>query len=132
MKMRILLIMISALFLTGCSSESTDDVRKRYWTLVFLLNQKTASSAPVSCSGNVTYSTISSNSVFFNCRSCHSGGAPSGGYDISTYSGMKTRVSSSPETSLLYQKISAGTMAVNSSSAFNQLVYCWIKNGAVQ
>ncbi|HNO25946.1 MAG TPA: hypothetical protein PKK94_23390, partial [Leptospiraceae bacterium] len=63
--------------------------------------------------------------------SCHSGGSPSGGYDLSTYSGMKTRVSSVPETSLLYQKITTGSMAVNSNTSFNQLVYCWIKGGAL-
>lgn len=130
MKKKILII-ITALLFSGCSSESADDSKKRYWTLVLLMNAKTASAAPVSCSTGVTYSSLSSNSVFFNCRSCHSGGAPSGGYDLSTYSGMKTRVSSAPETSLLYQKISAGTMSVNSNSSFNQLVYCWIKNGTL-
>ncbi|HMV79834.1 MAG TPA: lipoprotein [Leptospiraceae bacterium] len=128
---KIILLIISALFLSGCSSESADGIKKRYWTLVLLLNPKSVSSTPISCTGTVTYSSLSSNSVFFNCRSCHSGGAPSGGYDISTLTGMKTRVSSTPETSLLYQKITTGSMAVNSNTSFNQLVYCWIKGGAL-
>ncbi len=43
-------------------------------------------------STNVTYGVSIKNIITNKCQGCHSGGAPSGGIDLSTYNGVKTKV----------------------------------------
>ncbi|MCX7998522.1 MAG: hypothetical protein N3A69_06145, partial [Leptospiraceae bacterium] len=62
---------------------------------------------------------------------CHSGSNPQANFDITSYNSVLSRVQvGNPEASLLYQKITTGSMKANSTQNINQAVYCWIKGGA--
>lgn len=49
-------------------------------------------STAVCDTSNVTYSSYIKPLVDSRCTSCHSGGSPSGGIDLTTYAGIKTQV----------------------------------------
>lgn len=70
------------------SQAQKDIIRK--WILQGAKNNSCVAS---SCDSlNVTYSASIKNIVTNKCQGCHSGGAPSGGIDLSTYNGIKTKV----------------------------------------
>ena len=82
-----------------------------------------------------TFSSINTNVLQTQCVSCHSGASPAGGYNFTTYAGVRTAIDTdSPSFSLLYTKISSGQMppapATQLSSDLANVVLQWIENGA--
>lgn len=90
-------------------------------------------STTFSCSvSNPAFSTLASAGTTSNCSKsgCHNTASSQQGLDITSYTSVKAKaVSGDPAGSLIYQKITSGTMAVNSNSTIAQAVYCWIKGG---
>lgn len=90
-------------------------------------------SSTFSCSvSNPAFSTLASAGTTSNCAKsgCHNTASSQQGLDITSYTSVKAKaVSGDPAGSLIYQKITSGTMAVNSNSTIAQAVYCWIKGG---
>ena len=90
-------------------------------------------SSTFSCSvSNPAFSTLASAGTTSNCSKsgCHNTASSQQGLDITSYTSVKAKaVSGDPAGSLIYQKITSGTMAVNSNSTIAQAVYCWIKGG---
>jgi mono/diheme cytochrome c family protein len=70
------------------SQEQVDLIRK--W---ILQGAKNNSCVNASCdTSNVTYSTSVKSIISNKCQGCHSSPSPAGGYDFSTYAGVKARV----------------------------------------
>ncbi|HEY0356434.1 MAG TPA: c-type cytochrome domain-containing protein, partial [Flavisolibacter sp.] len=70
------------------TQEQKDIVRK--W---IMQGAKNNSCQPTSCdTTNVTYSVTVKNIVSNKCQGCHSSSVPSGGIDLSTYTGLKAKV----------------------------------------
>lgn len=90
-------------------------------------------SSTFSCSvSNPAFSTLASAGTTSNCAKsgCHNSATSQQGLDITSYTSVKAKaVSGDPANSLIYQKITAGTMSVNSNSTIAQAMYCWIKGG---
>ena len=81
-----------------------------------------------------TFAEVSSQ-VLSNCTSCHSGSSPSGGIDLSTYSGVMTVVSAgNPSASQIYTAVSGGVMPPGSGglpASDVTLLSEWITSGAL-
>ncbi len=90
-------------------------------------------SSTFSCSvSNPAFSTLASAGTTSNCAKsgCHNTASSQSGLDMTSYNSVKAKaVSGDPANSLIYQKITSGTMSVNSNSTIAQAVYCWIKGG---
>jgi uncharacterized membrane protein len=70
------------------TQDQKDIIRK--WILQGAINNSCASA---SCDTlNVTYSTSIRNIISNKCQGCHSSSAPAGGFDYTTYAGVKARV----------------------------------------
>ena len=62
---------------------------------------------------------------------CHNSTDLAGGMNIADYASVKSKVVvNKPEESLLYQKITTGSMQGNSNPTINSAIYCWISKGA--
>jgi hypothetical protein len=70
------------------SQAQIETIRK--WILQGAKNNSCVSSACDSI--NVTYSATIKNIISNKCQGCHSGSAPANGFDFSTYTGVKARV----------------------------------------
>lgn len=81
-----------------------------------------------------TYTWVNTNIIQGKCLSCHSGGSPKGGYDVSTYTNVLTRVTSgNAANSLLYQRVLDGTMpkgSPNLTTTELNAIKTWIDGGA--
>ena len=83
-----------------------------------------------------TFSSIKANILQSNCVSCHSGSLPAGGYNFSTYGGVRTAVDTgNPTFSLLYSKIQSGQMPPSPASPLSSdqanVILQWIEAGAL-
>lgn len=92
------------------------------------------SSQTFNCSVQIpSFSSLAQAGTTNNCSSCHSGSSAQANFDVTSYSSVIARVQvGNPEGSLLYQKITTGSMKGNSTPSINQAVYCWIKGGAIE
>ncbi len=85
------------------------------------------------CTANPTpaFSTLAAAGTTSKCATCHSGGSPSSGFDITNYAQVSaTTMPGDPRGSFLYQKVTSGTMVPNSSITINNAIYCWILGGS--
>jgi uncharacterized membrane protein len=81
-----------------------------------------------------TFSNVSSEILQPNCTSCHSGSSPSGGVDLSSYTGVMAVVTAgSPSSSNLYTAVNGGIMPPGGSLAQSDiaLIDSWITAGAL-
>jgi mono/diheme cytochrome c family protein len=97
-------------------------------------NGNSSPSPVASATTFATYSYVSANVFQGSCVRCHSGTNPPAGFNISTYSGVITRVVAGNATgSLLFQKISDGSMPPGGGLSTLQIdaVKSWINSGAL-
>ncbi|MDX1957523.1 MAG: c-type cytochrome domain-containing protein [Leptospiraceae bacterium] len=131
------LLIFLILFVQACTSKSSDDDKNRFAAIAILLSRSTATTATTTtttftCTGTTTFANVTSVTQS-RCASCHSGSTLNAGYDVTSYSSSRARVTpGNPSSSALYSKITTGSMAANSNTDINRAVYCWILGGAVQ
>lgn len=105
-----------------------------YRVYAYNANGNSANSSLVSASTFGSFSWINTNIIQPKCITCHSGVAPKGGYDMSSFNNVMTRVNASnSSSSLLYQRVLDGTMPKSGSSlSTNELnsIKTWIDSGA--
>jgi Fibronectin type III domain/Planctomycete cytochrome C len=97
----------------------------------FTANATTTTLAAVNTN---TYTYVSLNVIGPNCVSCHNAGQASGGYDLSTYSGVLNSVTAGQATnSELYKAYTTGGMPPGSplTSTQQSQITSWINDGAL-
>jgi hypothetical protein len=141
MKRYILLIFVISL-LTSCNTNNDkNDSNSTLITLIALSSSSTTTTTTTTptCTGTKSFTDVQANSTYSTCTSCHSSLSHSSGYDFSTYSnavnsnGGNQVVAGSPSTSRLWKKVNTGgSMNDRTTTAFNEIIYCWIQSGASQ
>ncbi|MDX1957597.1 MAG: c-type cytochrome domain-containing protein [Leptospiraceae bacterium] len=64
------------------------------------------------------------------CTNCHNSDTRTSGLDLTNHSQASSKVNfRNPENSLLFLKVTTGTMKFYSNEKTNQAIYCWILNG---
>ena len=63
------------------------------------------------------------------CTNCHSGTEPVAGFNITDYQSVVKRSSNTPGKSLIFQKITTGSMSDRATPEIKKALFCWIKNG---
>ncbi|EMY76473.1 putative lipoprotein [Leptospira weilii serovar Ranarum str. ICFT] len=119
--------------LWSCQNEKSSDEEDSLKFLALLLN----SSAPLKEPTNAdctdaapAFSTLNQAGTS-TCATCHNAGNPTSGFDVTSYSAVRTRVTvNDPKNSALFQKINTGSMRINNNDSINKAVYCWILKGA--
>ena len=119
----------------GCSENPkvAENAKDREAALVYTLTGSAGSSLAVTgCgtgSGGSSFAANFSPAVT-SCTGCHSGGGPSGGFDITNYTAAKSRIiPGDPANSLLYTKITTGSMKGYSTTTINNAALNWICGG---
>jgi hypothetical protein len=140
MKRYILLIFVISL-LTSCNTNNDkNDSNSTLITLIALSSSSTTTTTTTpTCTGTKSFTDVQANSTYSTCTSCHNSLSHSSGYDFSTYSnavnsnGGNQVVAGSPSTSRLWKKVNTGgSMNDRTTTAFNEIIYCWIQSGASQ
>ena len=140
MKRYILLIFVISL-LTSCNTNNDkNDSNSTLITLIALSSSSTTTTTTTpTCTGTKSFTDVQANSTYSTCTSCHNSLSHSSGYDFSTYSnavnsnGGNQVVAGSPSTSRLWKKVNiGGSMNDRTTTAFNEIIYCWIQSGASQ
>lgn len=130
------LLFLMIISVVHCSNKKSSDEEKKIALIGFLLSSGSLpfSNASINYTCNTTspsFSSLAQAGTSTNCVNCHSGSSPQANFDITSYNSVLSRVQvGNPEGSLLFQKITAGSMRANSTQSINQAVYCWIKGGA--
>ncbi|MCE9501648.1 MAG: hypothetical protein K8R21_14280 [Leptospira sp.] len=144
MKLKINHMLIAALtaafFLMSCESKTEDESMKQYIALYTILNSSRSGSNASGTTTNITcnvaapaFSSLAQAGTTTSCAKsgCHDTGTKQSGLDMSDRTTVVTRViSGNPDSSLLFQKVTTGTMAVNTTTNITNAIYCWIKGGA--
>lgn len=77
------------------------------------------------------FATLGQAGTTATCSTCHSGGNTNAGFDITSYNGVRNRVTvGNPKGSLLFIKINSGSMRIYNNNSINKAVYCWTLKGA--
>ncbi len=124
------LICVAFLVLLGCENNSVDRLQEKQQILSVVTG---LIAAQPNCTANPTpaFSTLAQAGTTSRCATCHSGGSPSSGFDITNYSQVRgVTLPGDPRGSFLYQKATSGTMAPNSTITINNAIYCWILGGS--
>ncbi len=117
--MRIILIFITILFLTSCYYDKAE--------LVY----------PVSNNCDTTTATFAATIkpiIDANCTSCHSGSQPSGGYNLTNYTGLQPIAANGKLIQVITYAAGVSPMPKNTSklNACNiAKIRTWIRNGAL-
>ena len=125
-----------ALSLTTCQNLKEDQVSEQHEIdkLVIAAVAGTPGDAAPACEVSATspaFSTLSAAGVGANCDSCHGGSAPKAGLVTSDYNSMTARVvKGDAANSVLYQKVTTGSMKTNSDAVINQAIFDWIQGCA--
>lgn len=142
MKNLIILFFILLFFGSCNTNEDKNDSTSKLLALL-ALNSNTSSTSSTTttytCTVTKKFTDVQASSTYSTCTSCHKPPNASASYDFTTYAnainsnGGNQVVSGSPSSSRLWRKIApGGSMNGNSTTAFNELVYCWIEKGAAQ
>jgi len=116
--------------LAGCSYGSADK-QKADTQLISSLLQCGPPKNCVITAASPSFSTLALAGTTTSCTTCHSGANLNAGLDITSYSSVLARVRAGDAScSLLYQKITGGSMAGNSTPAINSAVLNWIQGCA--
>ena len=107
---------------------------RKEWTVGFNINRrfffgKAQKVSEMDCSNSAQTFGDLQDKIKGVCTVCHTGATLMANFDISDFSQVKERTEKDPMKSLIYQKVTAGTMAVNSTPDINEALYCWIQNG---
>ncbi|MCB1179147.1 MAG: hypothetical protein KDK36_16295 [Leptospiraceae bacterium] len=134
---KILFLLI--LFFINCSNGKSSEKEYNIFLMGKILSElgitgTSSSTTNFNCTNSSpSFSTLASAGATNNCSSCHSGSTLNAGLDITTRSSVLSRITTgSPENSLLYIKITSGSMKVHTTNSITEAVYCWIKGGALQ
>ncbi|MCB1179260.1 MAG: hypothetical protein KDK36_16890 [Leptospiraceae bacterium] len=133
--MKILIGLFFIFLVFSCKEEKEDNTA--LLALVVLSRSTTSTytaNTTFTCStSNPAFSTLADAGTTNNCAKsgCHNSTSKQQGLDITSYSSVLAKVNSGdPPNSLLYQKITSGSMSSNSTEAITKAFYCWIKGGA--
>jgi hypothetical protein len=128
--MRVITIFLFVL-LAFCQKESSNSNKEAILLLALRSNSSTSCTPTSSSPG---FSTLAAAGTTNNClNGCHDQTNKTGNMVINDYNSViQYVVKGSPEQSILYGKISSGSMRVNSNATINTAVYNWIKGCAVQ
>ena len=142
MKNLIILFFILLFFSSCNTNEDKNDSTSKLLALVALNSYSSSSSSTTTtptCTVTKKFTDVQASSTYSTCTSCHSSLSHSSGYDFSTYSnavssnGGNQVVAGSASTSRLWKKVNTGgSMNDRSTTAFNEIIYCWIQSGASQ
>lgn len=133
---KFLFLFAGILSILFCTNKKSSDKEKQIALIGFLASSSStffqSQSQSFTCNTpNPSFSSLAQAGTTNNCANCHGGSNPQANFDVTSYSSVLSRVQSgNPEGSLLYQKITTGSMKQNSTQQINQAVYCWIKGGA--
>lgn len=126
----------------NCDYKSSDDEERNRILAGVLLSRVSGGSTSSTTSSSITcsssspsFSTLASAGVNTNCArsGCHDGTTQQSGFNATSYSSSLARVVvRNPNSSLLYTKVSTGSMAQYSNSTINTAIFCWIQGGANQ
>ena len=118
-------IFIILFFTINCQYNSSDKQSSEKQMMGLLL---AGAASAGQCNKNAPFAILATAGTTDKCSGCHPG---AGGFDISDYNQVKSRVTAGdPDNSLLYRKITTGSMKANATDAIRAAVKCWITEGA--
>ena len=137
--MQKLLLTICITFLAFCQKGNYDKTERDYiLTSLFLQTAQTTSTGSTttssSCTTTVSFANLQASSFNSNCARCHASGQAQGSLmDANDYSSVVSKVTpGNSSNSLLYTKITTGSMTQYANDEIRTLVQCWIDTGANQ
>ena len=121
-----MIFLVSFIVNSGCTYKSADDKQIKNDLIAYILIPP---SAGIKCESSPPFSSLATSGTTNNCSGCHPSGLSA--FDILDYPAVSAKVTANnPEGSILYQKVSTGSMKGYSTSAIGQAIYCWIAGGA--
>ncbi|MEM7183218.1 MAG: hypothetical protein AAF518_20065 [Spirochaetota bacterium] len=129
-----LLLITCILLLAFCQKGNYDQTERDYVLSSLVLQTATSSTSTTSssCSTTVSFATLQASSFNSNCARCHASGQAQGSLmDANDYSSVVSKVTpGNSNDSLLYTKITTGSMTQYANDEIRTLVQCWIDTGA--
>lgn len=123
-------------FIQNCENNSSDQAAKDQQKLLIsalAVSGSATNPTAINCSDPApAFSTLGAAGTSASCAKsgCHNTATAQNGLDMSNYSSVKQRTTTgNPAGSLLYTKITSGSMAGYTNGTINAAVYCWIKGG---
>jgi hypothetical protein len=125
------ILLIFLYIIIGCNLKNEEDKKKEQFIQNILLNQIQSECKPYYLSEETTFRELHQKNVFESCLRCHNSNNRSGNLDLKDYSQTRALVVPyNPEESLLYQKVTIGSMKDYSNSCINLAIKKWIEVGA--
>lgn len=126
-----ILFVLILIFFNVCNLKNEEDKTKEAFLQQWILNSFQANCKEYNLSIQPTFLELQQNNVWENCLRCHNNTHAEGNFQIDNYGSVYARVVPyEPEQSLLYIKITTGSMKDYSNFCLNNAVRKWIEAGA--